>query len=199
MELMNRYDFSFDKALGYLPVAQLQSFNEHLHKMEPCQLEPPFKKGKLLPTHPLLSAKGTLSLHFPDPRHSSSPSPSSSSSVAYEKRMAHLRLKQEQRNYNSLVSNVAEQKGSRLRPSVKSELNNLSNVTAIALNLAAAPLTVGGFLYFFVCPRAFDKKEIQVIASVLGGVAILFIEMILFVIRSETVVTRESKALKKQR
>ena len=71
--------------------------------------------------------------------------------------------------------------------------------TSVGLNMVVAPLSFGVFMYFFagsIFSRFFDSEDIndegrpgdvdirRVIAGVVSGVFMLFVEMILFVIRS---------------
>lgn len=66
--------------------------------------------------------------------------------------------------------------------------------TSVGLNMIVAPISFGVFMYFFAgslfskfFPLETRSGEIdirQVIAGVISGVILLFIEMILFVIRS---------------
>merc|ERR1711957_408497 len=72
--------------------------------------------------------------------------------------------------------------------------------TSVGLNMIVAPLTFGAFMYFFaggILDRFFDDEEggnnnhrvnnidiRRVIAGVVSGVFMLFVEMLLFVIRT---------------
>jgi len=66
------------------------------------------------------------------------------------------------------------------------------------MNMILAPVTVGAFLYNFLRGSIFEDYTIRVIVSTLGGVGMLFIEMILFVIRDGTVIEHEESQKRKR-
>lgn len=107
----------------------------------------------------------------------------------YKKRMNKLKLKAEETKYSNLVSN--------LDTTVEDDMNakSMTYAASIGLNMIVAPISFGVFMYFFAGPifdMFFGKQDIDprkadirsVIAGVISGVAMLFIEMILFVIRT---------------
>ena len=106
-----------------------------------------------------------------------------------------LSRRSEERAYASMTASLGSvaTSASTEANSISSEMNKMSQVTAVALNMIIAPLTFGFFLHYFVSPRVFSDKNIQLILTVLGGAAMLFVEMILYVIRFEAVLNYESK------
>ena len=115
-----------------------------------------------------------------------------SADPAYQKRLERLRLKSEERMYNKLTTN--------LQQTVKDDnvtTKSMMYATSIGLNMVVAPISFGVFMYFFagsIFSRFFDEQTDEedennidirrVIAGVVSGVFMLFVEMILFVIRS---------------
>ena len=114
----------------------------------------------------------------------------------YEKRIERLRLKSEERMYSKLTTN--------LQQTVKDDdvtAKSMMYATSIGLNMVVAPISFGVFMYFFagsIFSRFFDEKTDgedvsenidirRVIAGVVSGVFMLFVEMILFVIRSHEI------------
>ena len=98
--------------------------------------------------HPSLK---TLKLHYVDldpPKKSRT----SSSESSYQKRKAHLSALAERRVYSSMVAELPSTSPHLTGPSKQSisisdELNTVSNVASIALNLILAPVTVSFALY----------------------------------------------------
>jgi len=137
----------------------------------------------------------------------------------YLKRMERLRLKAEERNYSRLVNNldttVADDQ----------TMKSMQYATSVGLNMIVAPISFGAFMYFF-SGHAFgwivdrtaggddggagagsghhgsggggsSNVDVRaVIAGVVSGVCMLFIEMTLFVIRShemDAAVTKKAR------
>jgi len=106
------------------------------------------------------------------------------------KRMERLRFKQEEVKYSKLTSNL----GRVATDDVTTR--SMTYAASIGLNMIVAPLSFGGLMYFFggalldyfwpSSKRANDfAPDIRkVIVGVLSGVVMLFIEMLLFVIRT---------------
>lgn len=111
----------------------------------------------------------------------------------YQKRLERLRLKSEERMYSKLTTN--------LQQTVRDDdvtAKSMTYATSIGLNMVVAPISFGVFMYFFagsIFSRFFDEQEDvggnidirRVIAGVVSGVFMLFVEMILFVIRSHEI------------
>ena len=110
----------------------------------------------------------------------------------YQKRLEQLKLKDEERRYGSITNNI------QLKVDEESHIKSMSYTTSIGLNMIVAPISFGVFMYFFshqlftwrgvvVDDNVYDGRKVdvkRVITAVISGVIMLFIEMILFVIRS---------------
>ncbi len=118
----------------------------------------------------------------------------------FQKRMQHLRLLDEENSYRRLTTNLKDIR------SLKDDnvtAKSMMYATSVGLNMIVAPVSFGVFMYFFsgsLFSRFFDEggdvdgsrggvgnagTDIRrVIAGVVCGVFMLFVEMILFVIRS---------------
>jgi Fe2+ transport system protein B len=135
------------------------------------------------------------------------PRPSTAPSKAYQERIAQLKLKEQERKYSKLTSNVNKVEAD------DATLKSMMYAASIGANMIVAPISIGVLMYFFagklfafVDPdyesrREEGKMDIRgVIAGVVAGVIMLFIEMILFVIRNHEMdrfVTKKMKANKK--
>jgi len=111
----------------------------------------------------------------------------------FRKRLQRLRLRREQDRYSALTQNLG---GSVAVQDDGITVKSMTYAASIGLNMIVAPLTFGVFMYFFAGalldkfwpadpsakPNSTDIK--RVIAGVTSGVLMLFIEMILFVIRT---------------
>jgi hypothetical protein len=122
----------------------------------------------------------------------------------YQKRMDRLRLQQEETKYSKLTSNLGKV--------VKDDdvtTKSMTYAASIGLNMIVAPLSFGVLMYFFAgslldyfYPTVQSKSAAltnspdirKVIMGVISGVAMLFIEMILFVIRTDEM----DKAIRKK-
>lgn len=111
----------------------------------------------------------------------------------WRKRMERLRLKAEETRYSNLTKNL---------PHVKEDdvtMRSMTYAASVGLNMIVAPISFGVFMYFFAgqifswvgsseididTPQKTDIR--RVITGVVSGVIMLFIEMILFVIRTHT-------------
>ena len=136
---------------------------------------------------------------------------------AFEKRLERLRLRDEERSYMKLTTNL------KTHSSLKDDdvtVKSMMYAASVGLNMIVAPVTFGVFMYFFaggIFGRFFDEdigEDVddssrrggtrigggvdvrRVIAGVVSGVFMLFVEMILFVIRSHELdasVTKKSR------
>jgi hypothetical protein len=113
----------------------------------------------------------------------------------FRERMERLRLQNEESNYYKLTSNIGNRKTLDDEITTKS----MTYAASIGLNMIVAPLSFGIFMYYFSGPILnFVWKRVEtphnthpgavdirkVIIGVISGVAMLFIEMLLFVIRT---------------
>ncbi|KAJ8599362.1 hypothetical protein CTAYLR_007015 [Chrysophaeum taylorii] len=111
-----------------------------------------------------------------------------------EKRRAFLRRRAEEREYDKLVASV--------RPkTVKPEdrvAASLQMTFTVSANMVVAP--VGAFFVAFLASRTLVEKQSSRIAIGLGGaIAILFIEMILYIARAYTLETLKPKKIRAKR
>jgi Endoplasmic reticulum-based factor for assembly of V-ATPase len=124
----------------------------------------------------------------------------------FEKRLARLRLQNEETKYYKMTSNVSTQSKKDDDITTKS----MTYAASVGLNMIVAPLSFGIFMYFFsgpilnfcwsnfrVHPGAVDIR--RVIIGVISGVVMLFIEMLLFVIRTHEMDRQMQKKLKKNK
>mmetsp|Transcript_8206 Transcript_8206/g.11725 ORF Transcript_8206/g.11725 Transcript_8206/m.11725 type:complete len:290 (+) Transcript_8206:118-987(+) len=125
----------------------------------------------------------------------------------YLLRMERLKLRNEERNYSKLTRNLDR------KVEDDATMKSMSYAASVGANMIVAPISFGVFMYFF-SGAVFgwilgDNDDTQgnrgnnvdikkVIAGVISGVVMLFIEMILFVIRNhemdESVRKKKKKA-----
>lgn len=128
--------------------------------------------------------------------HKQSSRNSNNSDPKFQKRLERLRLQDEERSYLNLTTNL------KTAASLKDDnvtVKSMTYAASVGLNMIVAPISFGVFMYFFagsIFNRFFgsdndddDDKNgdidiKRVIAGVVSGVFMLFVEMILFVIRS---------------
>jgi len=110
----------------------------------------------------------------------------------YQQRMERLRQLQEERKYSKLTHNLSNTK---VIQDDDVTTKSMTYAASIGLNMIVAPLSFGCFMYFFsggvmdyfwkqpdLRPGSTDVRK--VIVAVISGVVMLFIEMLLFVIRT---------------
>mmetsp|Transcript_62221 Transcript_62221/g.72765 ORF Transcript_62221/g.72765 Transcript_62221/m.72765 type:complete len:300 (+) Transcript_62221:99-998(+) len=156
-------------------------------------------------------AISTTKLVFVTP-HSQNKLPQEKNDAAkFQKRIKHLRLQQDATKYNRLVSNLDKTVADDV--TVKS----MSYAASVGLNMIVAPLSFGCFVYFFVghllFPFPSDTENLtagllmqleeslfikRIMIGVIGGVIMLFIEMVLFVIRAHEFDAHTTKKAKKK-
>lgn len=122
----------------------------------------------------------------------------------FQKRLERLRLQDEERSYLNLTTNL------KTAASLKDDnitVKSMTYAASVGLNMIVAPISFGVFMYFFagsIFNRLFGMENDnsggidikRVIAGVVSGVFMLFVEMILFVIRShelDSAVRKKSK------
>ena len=122
----------------------------------------------------------------------SSTTNNSSNDPKFQKRLERLRLHHEERSYLNLTTNL------KTASSLKDDnitVKSMTYAASVGLNMIVAPISFGVFMYFFagsIFNRLFGSENTnrgdvdikRVIAGVVSGVFMLFVEMILFVIRS---------------
>ena len=123
-----------------------------------------------------------------------SPPPLTRQQQLFQKRLHRLKLSQEERQYQNITHNVVREKEDDDHVTTRS----MTYAASIGLNMIVAPLSFGCFMYFFAGsllnyvfgephegkhhPSTVDVRRVMV--GVISGVLMLFIEMILFVIRT---------------
>lgn len=179
---------SIDLAGDHLSVTAIRALNSIMNQTQQTRLDSALKSSKLSFTCP--QNKNTRT---------------EEEEIEFQKRMDWLRCRQEESNYVKLTHNIGT---SHKTDDVTTK--SMMYATSIGLNMIVAPLSFGVFMYFFggsllnfVFPVSTDATTDirRVILGVISGVAMLFIEMILFVIRThelESAVRRkEQRQLKK--
>lgn len=143
------------------------------------------------------------SLYFTPP---SQPDEESDEQRKYKQRIDRLKLRREETNYSKLTSNLQSKKN---EDDITAK--SMTYAASVGLNMIIAPISFGCFMYFFAggifdyfwghnassrTPGGVDIK--RVIVGVVSGVIMLFIEMILFVIRTHEVELHQRRKLKKK-
>lgn len=114
----------------------------------------------------------------------------------YRRRMRRLRWRREQAKYAALTQNLKSMTAA--QPDDGITTKSMTYAASVGLNMIVAPLSFGVFMYFFAgavldkfWPDDGDRNNNnnttdikRVIAGVVSGVLMLFIEMLLFVIRT---------------
>jgi hypothetical protein len=112
--------------------------------------------------------------------------------------MAMLKMKAEEGNYQRYTTNLDKV----IEDDVTTK--SMTYAASIGLNMIVAPISFGVFVYFFAGHFLFQQMSEEdkaigkinvgkVISAVIAGVAMMFIEMILFVIRSHELDTHTTK------
>ncbi|GMI13897.1 hypothetical protein TrLO_g14625 [Triparma laevis f. longispina] len=177
----------------FLTLYELEELNVRLLKVEGGKEEGDDEEGKRV-----AKELQKLELYYED-RTPVKPKRTEEEEKKYRARIESLKIKAEQREYAAMTSGLGGGISEALaghqseQTSIASEMNKLSSVTAIATNMILAPLTFGFFLYFFVSSRIFDNRTYQILCSIVGGIGMLFVEMTLFVLRSNTLIDHDEK------
>ena len=141
--------------------------------------------------------------------HKQSSQNSNNSDPKFQKRLERLRLQDEERSYLNLTTNL------KTAASLKDDnvtVKSMTYAASVGLNMIVAPISFGVFMYFFagsIFNRFFGSYDDdndnngdidikRVIAGVVSGVFMLFVEMILFVIRSHELDASVRKKSKKR-
>ena len=125
----------------------------------------------------------------------------------FRKRMDRLRLQSEETKYMKLTNNLNTGKD-------EDDITgrSMTYAASVGLNMVIAPLSFGCFMYFFAggifdyfLGESFSSRTTggtdikRVIVGVISGVIMLFIEMILFVIRTHEFEAHQRKRQKKKK
>lgn len=148
-------------------------------------------------------------LQFTAPSTKPSPDQLTAEEVKYQRRIERLRLKAEENRYSRLVNNLDT------KVADDETMKSMTYATSVGMNMIVAPISFGAFMYFFSgqlfgwvldkdddgASRNSNNNNVDiraVIAGVISGVIMLFIEMTLFVIRSHEMDAAVSKKAKKR-
>lgn len=155
-----------------------------------------------LTTQKLEEALGKTTLQFTPP-----PQPTAKS-VKFQERMKLLRLQNEESKYHKITKNIA---GVNIKDD-EVTTKSMTYAASVGLNMIVAPISFGVFMFFFSgpvlgflwsnydAPRHPGAVDIRkVIIGVISGVAMLFIEMLLFVIRTHELERVMDKKQKKKK
>jgi hypothetical protein len=136
-------------------------------------------------------------LEFSQPAHE----PETAEKKKYRQRMERLALAQEERSYSKLTHNLGKEVADDVT------MKSMTYAASIGLNMIVAPISFGVFMYFFAGGlidffwarleherHGSSTDNRKVIAGVVSGVMMLFIEMLLFVIRTNEM----DKAMRKK-
>jgi hypothetical protein len=124
----------------------------------------------------------------------------------YRLRMDRLKLRQEETRYSKLTNNLDSERPDDIT------MKSMTYAASVGLNMIIAPISFGVFMYFFAggildyfFPSVVEKRTAngtdvkRVIVGVISGVLMLFIEMILFVIRTHEFEKHTRRKEKKNR
>ena len=111
----------------------------------------------------------------------------------YRQRIRRLSLQREQARYSAITKNLSSMTHAVQDDGITTK--SMTYAASIGLNMIVAPISFGVFMYFFAGavldkfwpdqqPKAGGTDIKRVIAGVVSGVLMLFIEMLLFVIRT---------------
>jgi Endoplasmic reticulum-based factor for assembly of V-ATPase len=202
-----------DCSMTYLPIPVVRAmesiFREH-RRQQRCH---PTADTDYLQA--LSAALRSTSLVFtttalPNPDRTTDPTDDAQQRIKFRQRMERLRLQHEEARYAKLTRNIAAQ-----QPQDDVTVKSMTYAASIGLNMIVAPISFGVFMYFFAGslleyvwpsphPTATSGSSSstvdikKVIAGVVSGVLMLFIEMILFVIRTHEMDAALRKKKRKQ-
>jgi len=125
-------------------------------------------------------------------------------SKAYQSRIQKLKLAEQEKQYSKITKNLNS------TPEDDETIKSMMYAASVGMNMIVAPISIGVIMYFFAGKLfAFiipdyqqEKGKINihgVIAGVLVGVIMLFIEMILFVIRNHEMDKFVTKKIKRRK
>ena len=134
----------------------------------------------------------------------SKPQDTKTTSAAYKSRIQKLQLAEQEKQYSNITKNI------NTAPDDDQTIKSMMYAASVGMNMIVAPISIGVIMYFFAGKLfAFiipdyqqEKGKINihgVIAGVLVGVIMLFIEMILFVIRNHEMDKFVTKKMKRKK
>jgi len=131
------------------------------------------------------ASKGSRTIH--GPKIDSSSATSAEAIKQNRGRREYLKRKHEEREYNKLVDNLPQTR----KHDPLASMSSNKYVMSVGLNMIVAPISFGVFVYSFstfMFEKTVGGENARVICGVLSGCAMLFIEMVLFVIRSDAMI-----------
>jgi len=180
-----------------------RSLIHHHHSKQSNVTPSPSPPTLLMELEQSLLNAGKLIFHTNTPKQTEA---SKTHDAAYQRRLERLRFLSQERDYTKLTSNLDTSVAADV--SVKS----MMYATSVGLNMIVAPITFGVFMYFFSGAlfgfwdgaiehdKNSGKLDIRkVIIGVISGVAMMFIEMILFVIRNHEMDRHVTKKMKNEK
>jgi hypothetical protein len=172
----------------WLPIPIVESMKMLLNVVQQTALEQALSKTQLVFTPPLPSG------------------PETEEERRYRQRLDRLKLRDEETQYSKLTSNLDNERPDDITT------KSMTYAASVGLNMIIAPLSFGVFMYFFAgglldyfFPSVVDKRNAnatdikRVIIGVISGVIMMFIEMILFVIRTHEFEKHTRRKEKKNR
>jgi hypothetical protein len=172
----------------WLPIPVVESMKTLLNVAKQAVLEQALSKTQLVFTPPLPEG------------------PETEEERRYRKRLDRLKLREEETRYSKLTHNLDNE-----RPDDVTT-KSMTYAASVGLNMIIAPLSFGVFMYFFAggvldyfFPSVVEKRTAngtdikRVIIGVISGVVMMFIEMILFVIRTHEFEKHTRRKEKKNR
>ena len=125
-------------------------------------------------------------------------------SQVYQTRIVKLKLAEQERNYTKLTKNIHHAEAD------DATIQSMMYAASVGANMIVAPISIGVLMYFFAGklfsfitpgyqPEPGKINLRGVIAGVIAGVLMLFIEMILFVIRNHEMDKFITKKMKKHK
>ena len=172
----------------WLPITIVESMKTILSVAKQAALEQALSKTQLVFTPPLPQG------------------PETEEERRYRKRLDRLKLREEESKYSKLTNNLDHEVADDVT------MKSMTYAASVGLNMIIAPISFGVFMYFFAggvldyfFPRVVDKRTANgtdirsVIIGVISGVIMMFIEMILFVIRTHEFEKHTRRKEKKNR
>jgi hypothetical protein len=172
----------------WLPIPIVESMKTLLNVAKLAALEQALSKTQLVFTPPLPQGQET------------------EEERRYRKRLDRLKLREEETRYSKLTHNLDSEVADDVT------MKSMTYAASVGLNMIVAPISFGVFMYFFAgsvldyfFPRVVDKRTANgtdirsVIIGVISGVIMMFIEMILFVIRTHEFEKHTRRKEKKNR
>jgi len=136
-------------------------------------------------------------VHAPAPTSESTNDSKARDGKEWIARMARLRRHSADREYNKMTKNMPFSDNT---PKDNVTARSMTYAASVGLNLIATPISFGVFVYCFggILLQGWGGHEGRVMLATLSGVCMMFIEMILFVIRSDALEQAEAKKKRRE-